>query len=207
MYVVGLTGGIGSGKTTVANHFLDLGIEIVDADLLAREVVLPGSKALASIADHFGQEILDSQGELRRGDLRNRVFADDSEKRWLEDLLHPLIRELMVSRIEGSKSPYCLLVSPLLLETAQSQLVNRILVVDISEESQLKRTLARDGGDGNTIKAIIQSQCSREQRLAAADDVIDNELPAATLPGRVLELHRQYLELAKEFDAQRDKIS
>ena len=164
MFVVGLTGGIGSGKTTVADQFQELGIDIVDADEIAREVVLPGSEALTAIAEHFGPQLINQQGGLKRSELRKLVFADAAQRRWLEELLHPLIRNLMIARIDQSKSPYCLLVSPLLIETSHSQLVSRILVVDVTPESQLHRTLARDGSDEKTIKAIMKSQSSRAEK-------------------------------------------
>ncbi|HSG20842.1 MAG TPA: dephospho-CoA kinase, partial [Burkholderiaceae bacterium] len=176
MFVVGLTGGIGSGKSTVAALFAEFGIEAVDADQLSRDVVEPGSPALATIAEHFGAEFIDDSGALKRGDLRQRVFADPGARRWLEALLHPLIAERMVQQLNRCASPYCLLVSPLLLETEQHRLVQRILVVDVSEQTQLARTLERDDSDAQTVQAIIAAQLGREERLARADDVLDNEV-------------------------------
>lgn len=198
MYVVGLTGGIGSGKTTVANRFAELGICLVDADLLAREVVEPTTPALAAITEHFGQEILTKTGQLDRAKLRSIVFADDSEKDWLEQLLHPAIRELMLSRIEASQSPYTILVSPLLLETDQHNLVDRVLVVDIPADIQLDRTLLRDGSNKQTIESIIKSQIDRESRLARADDVISNVGTPDSLQPKILALHEQYMRFSEK---------
>jgi len=197
MLVIGLTGGIGSGKTTVANEFAKLGITLVDADLLAREVVEPGSSALVAIAERFGSDILDSNGALKRTELRHIVFANKDHKLWLEQLLHPLIRELMLSRIQSANSPYCLLVSPLLLETDQSKLVQRVLVVDVSPETQVKRTLKRDNSNAETIKAIMAAQIDRESRLNKAQDVINNDGGIDELKSKVLALHHQYLELSR----------
>ena len=197
MLVIGLTGGIGSGKTTVANEFAKLGITLVDADLLAREVVEPGSSALVAIAERFGSDILDSNGALKRTELRHIVFANKDHKLWLEQLLHPLIRELMLSRIQSANSPYCLLVSPLLLETGQSTLVQRVLVVDVSPETQVERTLKRDNSNAETIKAIMAAQIDRESRLNKAQDVINNDGGIDELKSKVLALHHQYLELSR----------
>ena len=197
-YVVGLTGGIGSGKSTVADVFAQLGADSIDADLLAREVVEPGSATLSRIAEHFGDSIIMEDGSLHRQALRGIVFSDALEKDWLENLLHPLIAELMKSRISDCSSPYCLLVSPLLLETGQQQLADRILVVDVSKATQLARTLLRDRGDPDTINAIIASQIDRQQRLQKADDILDNEAGLDELNAGVRRLHQKYLRLAEE---------
>ena len=194
---VGLTGGIGSGKSTVARLFADLGARIVDADVVAREVVEPPGTALAAIRDRYGPEILDGNGRLDRPRLRSLVFADSAERNWLEALLHPLIGERIAQQIGAADAEYCLLVSPLLLETSQRQLVDRVLVVDVSRPTQLRRTLLRDQGQRETVEAIIDAQASREQRLAAADDIIDNEGEEATLPEKVKSLHLQYLAMAQ----------
>ena len=197
-YGVGLTGGIGSGKSTVADVFAQLGATSIDADLLAREVVVPGSAALSRIAEHFGDSIIMEDGSLHRQALRGIVFSDAPEKDWLENLLHPLIAELIKSRISSCTSPYCLLVSPLLLETGQQQLADRILVVDVSKATQLARTLLRDRGDPDTINAIIASQIDRQQRLQRADDILDNEAGLDDLDARIHRLHQKYLRLAEE---------
>ncbi len=198
MLVIGLTGGIGSGKTTVADEFAKLGVTLVDADLIAREVVEPGAPALDSITARFGADILDENGALNRAALRQIVFAKQEHKLWLEQLLHPLIRELIDSRITQATSPYCILVSPLLLETDQVKLVQRILVVDVSEKIQLDRTLARDRSNVETIKAIIASQLNREARLAKADDVIVNEGSMEELKDKVGALHSLYLDMSRK---------
>lgn len=196
--VIGLTGGIGSGKTTVANEFANLGVDLVDADLLSREVVESGSPALLEISKHFGAQILDDSKNLNRQELRKIVFEKKEEKVWLENLLHPLIRDLMLSRLASANSPYVMLVSPLLLETDQHQLVERILVIDVSVETQLQRTLQRDQSNIDTIRAIIASQIDRDSRLKLADDVLNNEEPMATVQQKVLELHNKYLLLGDE---------
>jgi dephospho-CoA kinase len=197
MFVVGLTGGIGSGKSTVAEMFTALGVELVDADIAAREVVAPGTPALAEIAKHFGSEILTADGGLDRGALRQVIFQQEKEKHWLEELLHPLIRMWLTKKISSSRTAYCLLVSPLLLETGQAELVDRILVVDVSVDIQIARTLARDGGEERTVRAIIASQIDRSQRLERADDIIGNDQPLKFLRQRVEKLHRGYLAMAR----------
>jgi len=197
MFVVGLTGGIGSGKSTVARMFAALDVELVDADIAAREVVAPGTHALAEIAKHFGSEILMTDGGLDRGALRQVIFQQEKEKHWLEELLHPLIRGWLTQKISSCRTTYCLLVSPLLLETGQAKLVDRILVVDVSIDTQIARTLARDGGEERTVRAIIASQIGRSQRLEYADDIIGNELPIEPLRQRVKKLHQGYLTMAR----------
>ena len=197
MFVVGLTGGIGSGKSTVAEMFTALEIDLVDADVAAREVVAPGTPALAEIVEHFGLDILMADGSLDRRGLRRVIFHHEQEKHWLETLLHPLIRGWLTQQISNRRSAYCLLVSPLLLETGQAELVDRILVVDVSVETQIARTLARDGGEERTVRAIIAAQIGRSQRLEHGDDIIDNELPVHPLRQRVKTLHQQYLAMAE----------
>ena len=190
--IVGLTGGIGSGKSAAAELFAEQGIELVDTDLLAREVVEAGSPALNAIAEHFGDDLLDSSDNLDRSRLRALVFGDLEQKVWLEALLHPLIRALMTSRLDACKGPYCLLVSPLLLETNQAEAVDRVLVIDVSKDTQIARTLQRDGSSLETIEAIIEAQIARPDRLAHADDIINNESDLASLANAVLEQHKQY---------------
>ena len=197
MFVVGLTGGIGSGKSTVAEMFTALEIDLVDADVAAREVVAPGTPALAEIVEHFGPDILMADGSLDRRELRRVIFHQEQEKHWLETLLHPLIRRWLTQQISDRRSTYCLLISPLLLETGQAEMVDRILVVDVSVETQISRTLARDGGEERTVHAIIAAQIGRSQRLEHGDDIIDNELPVRSLRQRVENLHQQYLTMAK----------
>lgn len=200
MFTVGLTGGIGSGKSTVAGVFAELGVEIIDADVVAREVVEPPSTALDAIRARYGAEILTADGALDRPRMRQLVFADEAERAWLEDLLHPLIEERIRQGIAGCDSPYCMLVSPLLLETSQRRLVDRVLVVDVSRQTQLQRSLLRDQSERATIEAIIDAQASREERLRAADDVIDNEGAKNSLTAHVRELHARYLSLSETHD-------
>lgn len=197
MFVVGLTGGIGSGKSTVAEMFTAFDVELVDADIAAREVVARGTSALAEIAEHFGSGILMEDGNLDRRALRQVIFHQDQEKHWLEELLHPLIRRWLKQQISSSRAAYCLLVSPLLLETDQAKLVDRILVIDVSVDTQIARTLARDGGEERTVRAIVASQIDRSERLEHADDIISNDLPLIPLRQRVEKLHQEYLAMAR----------
>lgn len=196
MLTVGLTGGIASGKSTVAAHFAELGIRVVNADTVAREVVEPGTDALASIAEYFGEDFIDAHGELLRGKLRERVFNQASDREWLEGLLHPLIAEQIQLQLHNAQSPYSILESPLLLETNQQSLVDRILVVDVQPQTQLTRALSRDGSKEETIKAIIAAQIPRTERLKLADDIIDNDTAGLDLRTEVATLHARYLELA-----------
>ncbi|MFQ2190742.1 dephospho-CoA kinase [Aeromonas jandaei] len=199
MYVVAITGGIGSGKTTIANQFAELGIDVVDADVIAREVVEPGSPALAAIADHFGPDVITSDGQLDRRRLREQVFRDPSAKAWLNALLHPLIRSEMQLQCAAARSPYCLLVVPLLVENKLTGLANRVLVVDVDEATQIERTCRRDGVTAEQAKAIIAAQASRSERLAAADDVIENlNGSEMATKARILTLHQTYLAFASQ---------
>jgi len=193
--IVGITGGIGSGKTAATDRFIQLGVDVVDADLMSREVVKPGTRALISIADHYGAErVLLPDGSLNRRALREIVFADASQKKWLENLLHPLIRKEIVQRLQRCKPPYCLLSSPLLLETDQHKLCDRVLLIDAPETLQLSRTSARDNTSEDAVKTIMASQFSREQRLAAADDIIVNDADLTALYAAVDRQHQLYLE-------------
>lgn len=199
MYVVAITGGIGSGKTTIANQFAELGIDVVDADVIAREVVEPGSPALAAIADHFGPDVITPDGQLDRRRLRERVFSDPSAKAWLNALLHPLIRSEMQRQCAAARPPYCLLVVPLLVENKLTGLANRVLVVDVDEATQIERTCRRDGVTAEQAKAIIAAQASRSERLAAADDVIENlNGSEMAIKARILTLHETYLAFASQ---------
>ena len=198
MLTVGLTGGIGSGKTTIARFFLDQNIEVVNADQVARKVVEPGTAALSSIKKRFGSEILINEKALNRSLLREKIFKNDDQRIWLENLLHPLIEEEITQLLESAVSQYVILESPLLLETNQHKLVNRILVVDVSPEVQLERTLSRDGGSEATIKAIMNSQISRSDRISLADDIINNEQNFQSVQSRLIKFHQNYLNLAKK---------
>ena len=195
-FVVGLTGGIGSGKTTVANLFAAEGITLVDADIVAREVVAPGSKGLEAIVTHFGADILTAEGELDRAKLRQRIFSHPEEREWINQLLHPMIRQEMLAQVEKATSAYVIMVVPLLFENGLDRLVNRTLVVDISPELQINRTVKRDNVDASQVNNIISSQCSRSEKLARADDIIDNQGEISTLKREVLALHQRYLQLS-----------
>lgn len=195
--VIGLTGGIGSGKSEVTRRFSNFGITIVDADEIAREVVAPGQTALTEIAVHFGGDILTGAGELDRSKLRDIIFTDLSAKQWLENLLHPLINQIIRTRLTQAQSAYVILASPLLLETQQHKLVDRILVIDTSEALQLARASQRDNTRTAQIKAIILSQMARADRLARADDVIHNLGDLSDLDVQVNQLHQHYLSLAQ----------
>jgi dephospho-CoA kinase len=196
--IVGLTGGIGSGKSEVSRRFEQLGIKVVDADIVAREVVNTGSIALSAISEHFGKNILNADGSLNRAQLRSRIFENPDEKRWLESLLHPIIRKEIVTQLAQSKSPYRILSSPLLFETKQNELVDRVLVVDATENMQLMRASARDSNNKDQIQKIIASQISRTERCAQADDIIKNHGDLNELDIAVKELHTFYLQLAEQ---------
>lgn len=197
-FVVGLTGGIGSGKTAVSDRFHALGINIVDADIAARVVVEPGKPALQEIQKHFGAAIIQANGSLDRAILREKVFKDDQERKWLEQLLHPLINEEIRKELASSSSPYTMLVSPLLIETGQSRYTQRILVVDVPLETQIERTMARDNNSEEQVRNIIKVQTSRQERVASADDIIVNDQDIDKLDQSVSELHAKYLELADQ---------
>jgi len=201
---IGLTGGIACGKSTVANLFAALGVTIVDTDLLAREVVAPGSPLLAEIGRHFGPEVLQKDGSLDRAALRARVFANPAERQWLEQLTHPAIRELTDARCESATGPYAnsyvIVAIPLLVETAGAKRFDRVLVVDCDPELQLARLQARDGVTSHQAAQILGAQATREQRLAVADDVIQNNGDIAALRDQVEKLHRQYLLSSSQSD-------
>lgn len=196
MYVVGLTGGIGSGKSAVSRRLEAKGIAAVDADVVAREVVEPGEPALTKIATHFGEGIIDDQGGLNRAALRELVFADEKKRTWLEQLLHPLIRDRILQQLESAKSAYTVLVSPLLLETDQHLLVNHVVVVDVEEQQQIDRTMARDNNSEEQVKAILAAQMTRQQRLDKADDVVDNTQDMSALDAQIEQLHARLLKQA-----------
>ncbi|MFL0796825.1 MAG: dephospho-CoA kinase [Cellvibrionaceae bacterium] len=196
MFVIGLTGGIGSGKTAVSNYFQSLGITVVDTDIVAREVVEPGKVALDKISEHFGESILLDNGSLDRGKLRELIFNQPEEKQWLEELLHPLILERSRKQLQQANSSYAILVSPLLIEARQTQDVSRILIVDVPEAIQIQRTCKRDQKEAQQVQAIIDSQLSRQERLQHADDVIVNNSDLESLHSHIKQLHQQYLELA-----------
>lgn len=196
--VIGLTGGIGSGKTTITNYFGELGIEIIDADIIAREVVAVNSPALKAIAQHFGNDYLLADGQLNRALLRSRIFSNEADKQWLNNLLHPLIRHNIVEQTKEAKSEYCILVAPLLIENNLLELVDRVLIVDVSETTQIARTLLRDNSSEQEIKAIIASQTNRTARVNAADDIINNDnSPLSEIKTAVISLNEKYFALTK----------
>jgi dephospho-CoA kinase len=194
-WTLGLTGGIGSGKSAAAEHFAQLGITCVDADQAARWVVEPGRPALAEIAGHFSPAVLRPDGSLDRAALRAAIFADPAERRWLEGLLHPLIRQEILEALGRAESPYAILVSPLLFESGQRALVRRGLVIDAPEALQLERAMRRDGVGETQVRAILAAQLPRAERLAKADDVICNDGDLAQLHTEVERLHSFYLTL------------
>jgi dephospho-CoA kinase len=195
--VIGLTGGIGSGKTTVANIFADLGIDIIDADIAARKVVEPNSSALTQISQHFGLQFLQADGTLNRPLLRSKIFSNEQDKLWLNNLLHPMIRQTMIKEIKQSKSVYCLLVAPLLIENNLQGLVDRILVVDINEDEQIRRAVLRDPSSKEEIIKIIASQIPKMERLQHADDIIDNtQKDLSMIKSSVIKLDQKYRNLA-----------
>lgn len=204
---IGLTGGIASGKTTVANLFAALGVPIVDTDMLSREVVAPGTPLLRQITAHFGMQVLASDGGLNRQELRARIFADPAERNWLEALLHPAIRALTDERCDAAGGPYVIVAIPLLVETSGEARFDRVLVVDCEPAMQLARLTARDGISREEAQRMLAAQASREARLAAADDVIHNDGDIARLRDQVEKLHRQYVtaSLSKSDQAQADK--
>jgi dephospho-CoA kinase len=196
--LIGLTGGIGSGKTAAANHFEVLGIDIVDADLASRAVVEPGQPALDSIAEHFGETIIGADGGLDRAQLRKLVFADGSERKWLQRLLHPLISEYLAGQIRNSSSTYCLLVNPLLLESGQSQWCKKIIVVDTPVETQIQRTMSRDDNDRDQVQSIVNAQMNRQDRLAAADFILLNDQGINELQVNVENIHQALTDLCQK---------
>jgi dephospho-CoA kinase len=196
MYVIGLTGGIGSGKSTVAQLFEKKGITIIDTDQLAREVTRVGQDVLPKIANHFGKNILLSDGSLNRKLLRTIIFSDNTQRLWLEQLLHPLIRAEMEKQIQLAKSPYCIVIIPLLFETSPNPLINRILVVDSTEEQQLQRTQNRDNTSLEEAQSILRAQVKREHRLSHATDIIYNTGSMDDLNQEVEKWHQLYSSLA-----------
>ena len=202
-YRVGLTGGIGSGKSTVAGYFAECGATIIDSDVISHELTAPGGGAIPSLRAAFGDDCLDSRGALDRKRMRQIVFADSAARKQLESILHPLIRARMLALAETSENAaYCMLVIPLLFETPDYQsLVQRTLLVDCAEATQLARAMQRSGLDQTTVRAIMAAQASRAERLKRADDVIVNEGSLDQLHENVRVLHQQYLSRAAEYAA------
>lgn len=199
-YIVALTGGIGSGKSTVANAFARQGIDVVDADIIARQVVEPGQPALALLHGRFGDRVLNADDTLNRAELRHIIFNSADDKLWVNNLLHPLIHTETQRQLALSGSAWCLWVVPLLVENSLQHRANRILVVDVDRETQLVRTMARDNISREQAEKILAAQVTRETRLAAADDIIDNSTSPDEMEANVALLHQRYLALAAAFD-------
>ena len=193
--IIGLTGGIGSGKSAAGIEFEKLGITVIDADEISQKASLKNSKAYKEIVEYFGASILDNSQNIDRRKLRNIVFNDDEQKKKLEQILHPAIREDISFAISNSKSPYTIIMVPLIYETNSKDNYNRILVIDCDEDIQISRAVSRDGASEEDIKKIINSQATKKERLSIADDVINNNSSIEKLSEKVLHLHKNYLEL------------
>ena len=191
--VVGITGGVGSGKTTAGEYFAQLGIGVVDADVAARTIMEPGRPALAAVRKHFGAGLLCADGTLDRRQLRARVFSEPAQREWLEQLTHPLIAREINAQLQRIHSTYAILVSPLLLEAGQQSLCDQVLVVDAPEQLQLARTMARDNNDEAQVRRIMATQLQRQKRLAQADYILDNSGEPDELRSAVAAIHRQLL--------------
>ena len=194
---IGLTGGIGSGKSTVARLFSELGIAVFDTDSIAKELVSPGQPALQEIKSAFGNDYILESGDLNRDLVKQKIFENENLRQQLESILHPKIREQLQSAIASSESPYCIAVIPLLLEKNWQNDVDRVLVIDLPEEAQLTRTVSRDGISEALANKIMQTQVSRSKRLSQANDIIDNSGSLDQLAPQVNQLHNKYLELSK----------
>jgi len=192
-FVLGVTGGIGCGKTAVTDRLATHGVNIIDADVVAAQIVEPNTEALQLIGEHFGSSVLQDNGELNRRALREIIFEQPKEKQWLENLLHPLIRQNILKQIDNSKPPYCVLVAPLLLEGDLHRVVDRIAVVDCDEAMQIQRASQRDRSDKNVIKSIIAQQMRRADKLKKADVIISNEGTLDELYQKVDQLHTQLI--------------
>ena len=196
MFVVGITGGIGSGKSAVTAKLEQLGIDIIDADIVAREVVEPGTKALKNIQSYFGDRVLSSDGALDRAALREIVFSEPEKRKWLEALLHPIIRNETIKQLNNASSPYAVLASPLLLETDQHELTQHIVLIDVSVETQIERTIARDNNNRKQVEAIIAAQMSRTEKQRKSDIIITNDEDLSALYNKVSVLHETLKRLA-----------
>ena len=196
MFMVGVTGGIGSGKTTLTRLFEQRGILVVDADVIARHTLERGSQALQAVRERYGEVALQADGSLNRAWLRAHIFANPTEKQWLNQLTHPLIRAEIIKQLHAATSAYVILSAPLLIENGLHQLCQRVLVVDVDEATQLQRTAERDQVNPQQVQAIMQAQASRQQRLAHATEVLDNSGSSADLPPQVEKLHQLYSALA-----------
>lgn len=195
-WVLGLTGGIGCGKTAVSNMLEALGICVVDADIIARQVVEPGSEGLKAIVAHFGADILLADGNLNRSALRELVFSNTEHKSWLNALLHPLIRSQIIADLNNPTSPYVVLVAPLLFENGLDKYCNRTLLIDVPKNVQIERTVKRDNISLEQVNSIIAAQMSREQKQQQADDILNNDRSLTLVKHDLIALHKGYLKLA-----------
>lgn len=199
-FKVGLTGGVASGKSTVSDLFQRLGVTVIDADLIARSLLDTGTSCYQQVIAHFGAEVLQHNGEINRAWLRSRIFSDSQAKQALENIIHPEVRRQLLAAADNCKTPYCLLSVPLLIEAQMLDLVDRILVVDVDEKTQLSRLLTRDGININEAHNMLENQCQRADRLSVADDIIDNSQSVSSLMPQVEQLHQRYLELAQNIN-------
>lgn len=200
--VIALTGGVAAGKTAVARRFEALGVHVHDADMAAREVIEPGSAGMVAVVDAFGSDVLDATGRLDRPAMRQRVFADPAARRQLEAIIHPRVRQWLHDRALAERGPYCLLAIPLLAENiTHYRWVDRVLLIDVPESVQIERLIARDHIDETLARRMLSQQASRAERLALADDVIENSGDEAALDSAVAELHQRYLMLATQYSA------
>jgi len=197
MLIIGLTGGIGSGKSVASDKFKSLGVAVVDADVASRTVVEPGKPALKEIQDHFGSGIITAEGKLDRNKLREIIATDAKERKWLESVLHPKIGEQITKEISESTSVYTLFVAPLLLETNSQEMCSRIIVVDVPKDVQIQRTAKRDKVSSNQVEQMVAAQMKREKRLEKADDVLLNNGTIEDLEKQVEELHKKYIQMAE----------
>ena len=193
--IVGLTGGIGSGKSAAANFFVELGVDLIDADDLAKNVLNKNSKGYKLFINEFGEQYLDNDKNIDRDLLRKTIFNDSDKKNKLENIIHPQVRSGIEEFINTSKSDYCVVVVPLIYETRSSSYYDRILVIDCNEEIQINRSAIRDNKENNEIKKIISKQASREERLSIADDVILNNRTLDSLKEEVIKLHKKYIKM------------
>lgn len=199
MFVVGLTGGIGSGKSFIANYFANLGVPIIDADVIAHDITAPGQPAAKTIETHFGNSVINPDGSLDRTALRQIIFNDPDQRQWLEELLHPLIIDEMKLQIGKLESSYCIAIIPLLFEVKVNHFINRILVIDTTEALQVERTMARDNINKEAVLKILQAQVKRIERTEQAHDIICNDGQPDDVSQQVTKLHQQYLKMAAEY--------
>ncbi|KZN28910.1 hypothetical protein N480_09085 [Pseudoalteromonas luteoviolacea S2607] len=198
-WILGLTGGIGSGKTAATNFFQTQGVEVVDADIVAREVVQPNTPGLNAITAHFGSDVLTPDGQLNRAKLREIIFSDETQKSWLNKLLHPLIREQILSQLNAAKSSYCILCAPLLFENGLQSYCQKTLLIDVPESIQIARTTARDNVSQAQVQSIIAAQMSREEKCQLADYIVSNDKELDDLQNELLSLHQTFLQAAKKY--------